>query len=73
VTGEGPPLVLVHGSATDLTTWDGVIDELARVNRVIVYDRRSYGQSSHKDPHPFGVMHEHIPMRSVAAMPVPIT
>jgi pimeloyl-ACP methyl ester carboxylesterase len=28
--GNGPPLVLVHGSATDLTTWDGVFDELAR-------------------------------------------
>ena len=48
VSGEGPPLVLVHGSATDLTTWDGVIDDLARSNRVIVYDRRGYGRSAHK-------------------------
>jgi pimeloyl-ACP methyl ester carboxylesterase len=46
--GEGPPLVLVHGSATDLTTWDGVVDDLARERRVIIYDRRGYGQSRHK-------------------------
>ena len=46
-TGDGPPLVLVHGSGTDLTTWDGVVDELARDHRVITYDRRGYGQSRH--------------------------
>jgi pimeloyl-ACP methyl ester carboxylesterase len=46
--GDGPPLVLVHGSATDLTTWDGVVEELVREHRVITYDRRGYGRSSHK-------------------------
>jgi pimeloyl-ACP methyl ester carboxylesterase len=46
--GEGAPLVLVHGSATDLTTWDGVVDGLAAGHRVIVYDRRGYGRSAHK-------------------------
>lgn len=46
--GEGPPLVLVHGSATDLTTWDGVTANLARDHRVIAYDRRGYGQSRHR-------------------------
>jgi pimeloyl-ACP methyl ester carboxylesterase len=25
------------------------------------------------DPHPFGVMHEHIPMKAITAIPVPIT
>ncbi|MCQ4121807.1 alpha/beta fold hydrolase [Rhodococcus tibetensis] len=46
--GEGPVLVLVHGSATDSTTWEGVLDDLARDHRVIVYDRRGYGESRHK-------------------------
>ena len=46
--GDGPPLVLIHGSATDLTTWDGVVNDLAAEHRVIAYDRRGYGQSSHK-------------------------
>ena len=26
-----------------------------------------------RDPHPFGVMHEHVPVRAIARMPVPIT
>lgn len=46
--GEGPPLVLVHGSGTDSTTWDGVVDELAQDFEVTVYDRRGYGRSLHK-------------------------
>ena len=46
--GDGPPLVLIHGSATDLTTWNGVVNDLAAEHRVIAYDRRGYGQSSHK-------------------------
>src|SRR3954453_23316804 len=46
--GEGPPLVLVHGSGTDLTTWDGVVEELAHDHTVIAYDRRGYGESRHQ-------------------------
>jgi pimeloyl-ACP methyl ester carboxylesterase len=147
-----------------MSTWDGVVDELAREHQVVVYDRRGYGQSRHKpvrdhrihaqlfsalviveapfhgmrhadrhvlstalqlkltqlrgrrleaaevfyrfgsalrsggnsydlapenirrnlqanaepvlaewDPHPFGVMHEHIPLRAVAGLTVPLT
>jgi pimeloyl-ACP methyl ester carboxylesterase len=36
--GDGPPLVLVHGSSTDMTTWDGVVGELAQDHRVVIYD-----------------------------------
>jgi len=43
MVGQGPPLVLVHGSGTDQTTWDGVVGELARARRVVTYDRPSLG------------------------------
>jgi pimeloyl-ACP methyl ester carboxylesterase len=46
--GTGAPLVLVHGSATDMTTWDSVVDALAEDHEVITYDRRGYGRSTHK-------------------------
>jgi pimeloyl-ACP methyl ester carboxylesterase len=42
------PLVLVHGSSTDSTTWDGVADRLAERGRVVRYDRRGYGRSEHR-------------------------
>jgi pimeloyl-ACP methyl ester carboxylesterase len=44
--GESP-LVLIHGSATDMTTWDGVVDRLAAHGKVVTYDRRGYGSSTH--------------------------
>src|SRR5438067_1255652 len=46
-TGESP-LVLAHGSATDMSTWDGVVESLAGHGRVVTYDRRGYGESQHK-------------------------
>ena len=46
--GDGLPLILVHGSAVDGSTWDGVLPDLARDHRVITYDRRGYGRSTHK-------------------------
>ncbi|MFY9940039.1 MAG: alpha/beta hydrolase [Silvibacterium sp.] len=47
VSGEGPPLVLVHGSAVDRGTWAGVVPDLSGSYTVITYDRRGYGESSH--------------------------
>jgi pimeloyl-ACP methyl ester carboxylesterase len=38
--GDGIPLVLVHGSAVDGSTWDNVVPDLGRDHRVITYDRR---------------------------------
>jgi pimeloyl-ACP methyl ester carboxylesterase len=38
--GEGEPVVLVHGSGSDLRTWQEQQDELAENYRVISYSRR---------------------------------
>lgn len=43
--GEGPPLVLVHGSWGDHRNWDPVVPGLARTLRTLTYDRRGHSQS----------------------------
>ncbi|WP_327739766.1 alpha/beta hydrolase [Streptomyces nojiriensis] len=46
VTGEGPPLVLVHAGVADHTMWDAVVPALAERNTVIRYDLRGFGESA---------------------------
>ncbi|MEH3140127.1 MAG: alpha/beta hydrolase [Mycobacterium kyogaense] len=46
--GAGAPIVLVHGTGTDTSTWEPVIDLLADRHRVVTYDRRGYGRSLHR-------------------------
>jgi pimeloyl-ACP methyl ester carboxylesterase len=48
--GDGEPVVLVHGSWAEQTTWDLVVPGLARTHRVIRYDRRGHGQSTAAAP-----------------------
>ncbi|MGH3865290.1 MAG: alpha/beta fold hydrolase [Pseudonocardiaceae bacterium] len=47
--GVGEPLVLVHGTGAQASTWGGVVGDLAAGGyRVIAYDRRGYGRSIHR-------------------------
>ena len=46
VLGEGPPLVLVHGTPTSSYIWRKVAPWLARDFTVYVYDLPGYGQSA---------------------------
>jgi pimeloyl-ACP methyl ester carboxylesterase len=41
--GEGPPVVLVHGFASSLETWDAVIPVLVKKHRVLALDLKGFG------------------------------
>ena len=41
--GEGFPIVLIHGTAASLHTWDSWTDELKKTNRVIRMDLPAFG------------------------------
>jgi pimeloyl-ACP methyl ester carboxylesterase len=45
-SGDGEPLVLVHGSWVDCRVWDAVTPLLSRSFEVVVYDRRGHSLSS---------------------------
>lgn len=45
VTGDGPPVVLVHAGVADHRMWDAVVPALAERHTVIRYDLRGFGAS----------------------------
>jgi pimeloyl-ACP methyl ester carboxylesterase len=45
VTGQGRPLVFVHGFGCGIRTWDSQVAALSRRHRVIAYDVRGHGLS----------------------------
>lgn len=51
VTGEGPPLVLVHGTTADHTRWRTVLEPLAERFTVHAVDRRGRGASGDTEPY----------------------
>ena len=51
VVGEGVPILLVHPSGATASTWGPAIVELARLGRVIAYDRRGYARSGGEPVH----------------------
>lgn len=49
VGGEGPPIVLVHGSFTDHTAWAATLPELRRHFSTFAVDRRGFGASGDEE------------------------
>ena len=49
--GSGPPVLLVHGMADGAAGWEATAAALAAEARVIVYDRRGYGESGAPEPY----------------------
>jgi pimeloyl-ACP methyl ester carboxylesterase len=48
-SGEGPPLVLVHGAAADHSRWAPVLPALEQHFTVLAVDRRGRGPSGDAD------------------------
>ncbi|SDK74273.1 alpha/beta fold hydrolase [Streptomyces indicus] len=46
VTGDGPPVVLLHAGVADHRMWDGLVPALAGRHTVIRYDLRGFGRSA---------------------------
>ena len=51
VAGDGPPIVLVHGTSADHTRWVSVIAQLAARWTTYAVDRRGRGASSDAEPY----------------------
>jgi pimeloyl-ACP methyl ester carboxylesterase len=49
--GDGPPMLLVHGIASDAEALAGTAEALAATARVVAYDRRGYGGSGAPEPY----------------------
>lgn len=57
--GQGPPILCVHGMAGSAIMWAAAVPELARLGRVIVYDRRGCARSQRPVPYDKTTVAEH--------------
>lgn len=63
--GDGPPIVLVHGSFTDHTAWSATLPELRRHFSTYALDRRGFGASG--DGEDYGIAREFDDLAEVVA------
>ena len=57
--GSGDPILCIHGTAGTALAWTDTVEELARLGRVIAYDRRGCGRSERPDPYERTSVAEH--------------
>jgi pimeloyl-ACP methyl ester carboxylesterase len=57
--GQGPPILCVHGTGSSGLMWGAAVPELARLGRVIVYDRRGCTRSQRPIPYDKTSVAEH--------------
>jgi pimeloyl-ACP methyl ester carboxylesterase len=53
--GHGVPVLLIHPAGSTASTWGSVTDDLARIGRVIAYDRRGYARSGGEPVRPMSI------------------
>jgi esterase len=49
--GSGAPILCVHGAGSSARVWADAVAELARLGRVIAYDRRGWDRSERPEPY----------------------
>jgi len=57
--GSGAPILCIHGTSGTAIAWTDAAEELARLGRVICYDRRGCGRSERPDPYERTSVAEH--------------
>src|SRR5215510_99155 len=57
--GVGAPIVGIHGTSSSALVWGTAVEELARLGRVIVYDRRGCTRSERPEPYLVTSVPEH--------------
>ena len=55
---SAPPMVLVHGTNTDASTWAAVAPELSATRRVVALDQRGHGGSVRTSSYSFELMRD---------------
>lgn len=55
-SGQGNPLVILHGLYGSSDNWMSIAKELEKYFRVINVDQRNHGQSPHSDEHSYALM-----------------
>ena len=57
--GDGEPILCIHGTSGSAAFWGDAVQELARLGRVISYDRRGCGRSERPEPYETTSVDEH--------------
>src|ERR1700754_2534891 len=56
--GSGVPILGIHGTGSSALLWQGAAPALARLGRVVLYDRRGCGRSERPQPYATDVLQQ---------------